>query len=301
MRRSTLRKLAVGLFFIGPWIIGFLGFTLYPMIMSAYYSLTNYNLVNEPQYIGWKNYIRLLQMDPQFKTAISNTMYMVIVGLPIWLFVALVMAVLLNEKGKLTTFFRTLFYLPSVVPTVAASVLWMWVLNPQYGIVNTLLKSMGFSGPGWFTDPTWSKPGLILMGAWATGGTMIIFLAGLQNVPEALYESAELDGAGWWRKLRHITLPILTPTIFFNLIMGMISTFQYFTQAFVISRGAGSNVPPGGPLGSTLFYAIYLYQNAFSYLRMGYAAAMAWLLFIVILVFTLLLFRSSGRWVHYDS
>ena len=207
MRRS-LRKLAMGLFFVGPWVIGFLGFTLYPMVMSAYYSLTNYNLVNPPKYIGWNNYIRLLQQDPHFLTAIGNTMYMVLFGLPIWLFVALVMAVLLNEKGKLTTFFRTLFYLPSVVPTVAASVLWMWVLNPQYGIVNTLLKSLGFSGPGWFTDPKWSKPGLILMGAWATGGTMIIFLAGLQNVPEALYESAELDGAGWWRKLVHITLPI---------------------------------------------------------------------------------------------
>lgn len=299
--KAKWNNLRNGLMFISPWIIGFSVFTVYPMAMSIYYSFTRYNLVSEPRYIGLMNYQRLLTMDPQFRIAIGNTIYMVLIGLPIWLVVALALAILLNEQARFTTAFRTLFYLPSVVPIVAASVLWMWVLNPQYGIVNAIIRSFGFSGVGWFTDPTWSKPGLILMQAWATGGTMIIFLAGLQSVPETLYEAAELDGAGWWKKLRHVTLPILSPTIFFNLCIGMISTFQYFTQAFIISRGAGSNVPPGGPLGSTLFYAIYLYQNAFAYLRMGYASAMAWMLFVVIMVVTLVLFRTSGRWVHYES
>lgn len=295
------RHLLQGLAFISPWIVGFLCFTAYPIAMSFYYSLTNYNVVGRPRFIGLTNYQRLLTADPQFAIAIKNTLYMVFIGLPIWLIIALALAILLNEKGWGTAFFRTLFYLPSVVPVVAASVLWMWVLNPNHGLVNVLLSAVGLDTPGWFTDPNWSKPGLILMGAWAVGGTMVIFLAGLQDVPEELHEAAQLDGAGWWRRLFSVTLPILSPTIFFNLVIGMIGTFQYFTQAYVISRGIGSNAAPGGPLNSTLFYAVYLYQNAFAYLRMGYASAMAWILFLIILIVTFLLFRSSSRWVYYES
>jgi multiple sugar transport system permease protein len=200
-------------------------------------------------------------------------------------------ALLLNMKVVGVPVYRTVYYLPSIVPVVATSVLWMWLLNPQYGLVNAFLARLGLPEPGWISDPMWSKPALIGMSLWGIGGSIVIYLAGLQDVPAELYEAAEIDGARPWQRVRYITLPMLSPVIFFNLVMGLIGSFQYFTQAYVMTLG--------GPVDSTLFYALYLFRRAFTYLDMGYASAMAWLLFVLIMAVTALTFKSAGRWVHY--
>ncbi len=296
MTRREKTDLASGLLFALPWLIGFLGFTLYPLVMSVYYSFTSYNVVQPPVWTGLDNYRELFFQDPLFWKALYNTLYFTAFSVPLSLAAALFLALLLNQKVPGLALFRTVFFLPSIVPIVASSVLWIWVLNPQSGLVNSLLMQwFGVEGPGWLASPAWSKPSLVVMSLWGVGGAMVIFLAGLADVPQTLYEVAELDGAGVWTRFRHVTLPMLTPTILFNLVMGLIASFQYFTQVYVMTGGKGT------PLDTTMFYALYMYRSSFYYLRMGYASAMAWMLFVVILAATVGVLVSSKRWVFYHG
>lgn len=284
----------MGLLFALPWIVGFLGFTLYPVIVSLYYSLNVYTTFGQPmRWVGLANYSELLTADKLFWLSLYNTLYMVVLGIPFHLLLTFLLALLLNMNLRGISVYRTIFYLPTIVPVVATSILWMWVFNPEYGLINAILDELGIHGPGWLTDPDLAKPSLILMGTWTIGSTLVIFLAGLQEVPRQLYDAAMIDGAGSWQQVRHVTLPMLSPVIFFNLVMGVIGGFQVFTQAFIMTKG--------GPLDATLFYALYLYQNAFEYFKMPYASAMAWILFVVVIVATLVVFRSSARLVYYEG
>ena len=292
-RGGESSQLALGLAFASPWIFGFLVFTAYPIVASLYYSFTYFDTLSPPVWVGAQNYTRLLTEDPLFWQSLRNTLFMVVFGLPASLVAGLALALLLNQKLRGMAIYRTIFYIPSIVPTVASSVLWMWLLNPQIGLINKMLAAAGVQGPGWLTDPAWSKPALILMGIWGVGSAMIIYLAGLQDVSQELYEAAEIDGAGSAAKLFHVTLPMLSPVIFFNLVMGIIGTFQYFTQVFVMTHG--------GPEDSTLFYALHLFNKAFVDLQFGYASAMAWILFAITIAATALVFRSSARWVYYPG
>lgn len=291
MTRRQRRDLWLGLAFVSPWLVGFLVFTVYPVIASLYFSFTDYNVVSAPRWIGLRNYTDLFA-DPLFGKTLYNTLYLAIIGIPFSLVLSLMIAMLLNKKVKLQGFFRTLYFLPSVVPAVAAALLWRWFLNPDYGPVNEFLWQLGINGPGWLADPTWSKPALILASLWGVGGSMVIYLAGLQNVPTPLYEAADLDGANRWQRFRYVTLPMLSPVILFNLIMGIITSFQAFTNIYIMTGG--------GPSNSTLVYALYLYQNAFQFFRMGYASAMAWVLLLITALALVGIFRTSG-WVHYEG
>lgn len=291
----VLRDLRNGLLFIAPWLVGLLVFTLYPIGASFYYSLTQYDVVSAPRFVGLQNYADILTGDTAFWRAVGNTIWYGGVSIPLGLAVAVGVALLLNLKVRGLPFFRTVFFLPSIVPDVAASLLWAWILNPQFGLANAILRALRLPTLGWLSDPLWAKPSLVLIGLWGFGGSMVIFLAALQDIPEQLYEAAELDGANTWRKTWHVTLPMLTPTIFFNLVLGVIGAFQYFTTAFVLARGGE------GPAGSLLFYALLIYRNAFSYFKMGYASALAWLLFAFVFLLTFIIFKTSGRWVYYEG
>lgn len=291
----VVRNTIHGLLFISPWLFGLCVFTLYPILASFYYSFTQYDIVSTPQFIGVANYQTLLTSDPLFYKAVTNTLFYAVIAIPLNLVVAISVALLLNAQVRGLAFFRTMFFLPSIVPDIASAMLWSWILNPQFGLANALLKALHLPTLGWLTDPTWSKPSLIMIGLWGFGGSMVIFLAALQDVPQHLYESAEIDGANSWQKTWNVTLPMLTPTIFFNLVLGVIGACQYFTTAFVLSGGTG------GPASSTFMYSMMLYRNAFAYFKMGYASAMAWLLFAFVLALTLLLFKTSGRWVYYEG
>ncbi len=295
LKPQARRDLIHGLVFISPWLIGLIVFAAYPLISSLYYSLTNYDILSPPQFVGLRNYIDLFTADPLFYKAVGNTFYYALISIPLNLLIAILIAMLLNTKVRGLSIYRTLFFLPSIVPEIASAMLWAWILNPQFGLANALLKAFGLNSIGWLTDPNWSKPSLILVGLWGFGGSVVIFLAALQDMPRQMYEAAEIDGANTWSKTIFITLPMLTPTIFFNLINGIIGAFQYFTAAYVLTGGQG------GPAGSTTFYSLLLYRNAFSYFKMGYASSMAWLLFAAVFVLTLLLFKSSGRWVYYEG
>ena len=292
------RRIRAGLLFISPWLLGFLVLTVYPVIASAYYSFTEFRVLSPPKWVGLRNYAELFTDRDYFLPSLANTVFMFI-ELPIALALSVGIALLLNQKIRGMAFFRTLFYLPSVVPTVATAILWLWLLNPEYGLVNRGLGTMGIPGPGWLQDPVWSKPGFIVMNLWMVGGNIIIYLAALQGVPEHLYEAAELDGASAWSRTWHVTLPAISPVIFFNLVLGVINTFQYFTQPFMMTGSPGTQ--PGGPANSTLLYPIFLFQNAFAFFRMGYASAMAWILFLITVLATLLVFKSTARWVYYEG
>jgi multiple sugar transport system permease protein len=293
------RKFVTGILFISPWIIGFLFFTLYPMVASLYYSFTEFHIRKAPEWIGLANYFELFN-DKLFWTSLANTLYLVAIGVPLTLLLSFVCAILLNLKVRGQSIYRVIFFLPSIVPTVASALLWIWILNPSSGIVNAFLGQVGIIGPNWFRDPNWAKPALIIMGLWGMGGTIVIYLSGLQDVPVTLLEAAEIDGASWLQRLRHITIPMVSPITLFNLIIGVIGTFQYFAQAYVFGTAVNTaNSALGAPLNSTLFYSVYLYQNGFIYLRLGYASAMAWILFIIIMICTLLLLRTSDRWTYY--
>jgi multiple sugar transport system permease protein len=278
---------------ISPWLIGFFIWTAGPMIYSLYLSFTSWDLFTSPVWVGLNNYKDMLTDNPDFWQSLKVTAIYTLFSVPLSLAGALALALLLNSKVRGIAFFRTIFYLPSVLPAIAVAVLWIWVFNPSYGILNILLKLVGINGPKWLGDPNWALPALILMSLWTLGGSMIIFLAGLQGISQTLYEAAELDGATKRQQLFHITIPQLTPTIFFNLIMSIIGSFQVFTQAYAMTNG--------GPRNATLFYMYYLFDTAFIKFRMGYASALAWVLFIIILVFTLLVIRSSTVWVYYES
>lgn len=293
MSAVARRNLRNGLLFISPYLIGFLIFTAYPLGASFYYSLTNYNILKTPQFIGAQNYLQLVLKDPLFWVSLKNTGYFVLFSVPLTTVFALSLAVLLNTKIPGQSIFRTVYYLPSIVPTVATSIIWILLLNPQFGIVNTIIRFFGLQAPGWIADPAWSKPALIMMSLWGTGGTIVIYLASLQDVPTHLVEAAILDGANPFQRFLNVTIPMISPVILFNVIMGLIGSFQVFTTAYVMTAG--------GPNNSTLFYALYLYRNAFTYIKMGYASALAWLLLVITLLFTLLVMRSSARYVYYGG
>jgi multiple sugar transport system permease protein len=290
------KEALVGYLFISPWIIGFLVFTLGPLVASLYLSFTEYNLLKPPEFIGLANYRQLLS-DSDFWQSLHVTMYYAIVSVPLDLLVALLLAVLLNQNVRWMRLYRTLFYLPAVLPPVAVSVLWNWILNPEYGILNRFLGLLGLPQPQWLVTPQWTVPAFIVMSVWGVGTAMVILLAGLQDVPQSLYEAAVIDGASTWQKFRYITLPMLSPVLFFNLVMGVIGAFSYFTQAYVMGSGYGQGA---GVNNAGLFYVLNIYLQVAS-LHMGYASALAWVLFFIILLLTLLIFKSSALWVYYGG
>lgn len=294
--RGWLRTELTGFLFSSPAIIGLAAVMAYPVAASLYYSFCNYSVLKPPTWVGTANYERLLT-DELFWTSLWNTLYFAAFSVPLGIIVAFLLALLLNVKVRGMTVYRTIFYIPSIVPMVASSVLWIWLFNPQYGAVNALLRHVpGISDPpGWLSDPAWAKPTIILWSIWGVGNTVVIFLAGLQGVPQALYEAAEVDGASPWQRTLSITVPYMTPYLFFALVMGLIGSFQFFTPAMVMTNGTG------GPADSTMFYALNLFHRAFSDFKMGYACAMAWVLFILVVIATLVVVKSSARYVYYES
>jgi len=293
MKSNIARSLSPeikGLLFISPWIVGLLWFYLYPFLASLYYSFHNATAFGPGAFIGWRNY-ELMMRDPLFWKSLVNTIYFTAGSLCVGTITALSFALLLPKNVRGTTVYRTIFYLPTVVPFTAISVIWIWILHPRYGLLNHLLESIGVRGPGWLSDPSWAMPALILVSAWSVGNMMVIYLAAMQEIPTEMYEAAKLDGASPWQRLIWITLPMLTPVILFNSIIGLINGFQYFVQPYVMTNG--------GPADTTLVYSLYLYRNAFQFFRMGYASAMGWVLFLLILVLTAVVLRSARRWVHY--
>ena len=293
-RRSDL---APALIFIGPWIIGFLWFQLYPVIAAVYYGFTAYNMMRPPTFIGLANYRQLFTGDDLFRLALLHSLVYALFSVPLDLVVAFVFAVLLNMKIPGRPIFRAAFYFPAVVPTVATAILWVMLLNTQGGLINDALQVFHLPAIPWLTSPNWTMPALILLSVWTIGPTVVIFLAGLQDVPQELYEAARMDGAGALRVVWHVTVPLISPVILFNLVIGVIGAVQIFSQPFVIFSGSGT---PGGPLNSVLMYSVQLYNVAFQQFNMGYAAAMAWVLFLILAVFSLVAMRVSERVVHYE-
>ncbi len=291
-RRTTL----TGLAFCSPAILGLVLLTAYPVIASLYYSFCSYSVLKAPTWIGAANYQRLAS-DDLFFTSLGNTVYFAVFAVPLGIVVSFLLALLLNVGTKGLTVYRTIFYIPSIVPMVASSVLWIWLFNPQSGAVNALIKMIPgvHDAPGWLSDPAWAKPTIVLWSLWGVGNSVLIFLAGLQGVPKDLYEAAEVDGAGSWWKVRAITVPYMSPYLLFTLVMGMIGAFQFFTPAMVMTNGTG------GPADSTMFYALNLFHRAFSDFKMGYACAMAWVLFVLVVIATLIVFRTSARFVYYET
>ncbi|MFD0696452.1 carbohydrate ABC transporter permease [Paenibacillus sp. GCM10027628] len=298
MKNNTVK----GLLFASPWLLGFICLTLYPILLSFYYGFTEFNAFQPPKFVGMKNYNELFH-DDLFWKSLRNTFYITVIGTPINLVFALFIAMLLNMKVKGMALYRTVFYIPTIVPLAASTLLWIWILNGQYGLLNTLLTKLGLYAPSWLGDPIYTKPSLLIMGVWAVGNVIVIFLASLQDVPASLYESAEIDGASLTGKFTHITLPTISPIILFQLIMQVINGFQYFTQAYFIIESSGNlnNSSIGGPENSLLVYAVYLYHSAFYYLKMGKASAMAWLMFVLIGLVTWIIFKSSKKWVTYGG
>jgi multiple sugar transport system permease protein len=291
-RRRELRRVATGLLFISPWLVGVLAFYVYPFFASLYYSFRSTTVLRPGRFVGLDNYRQLAQ-DPLFWTSLGNTLYYLAASIIVGTIGALGLAMLLNQRIRGMTFYRIVFYLPTIVPLVAVSVIWIWILHPEYGIVNYALDELGLPRVGWFSDPNWAMPGLVIVSLWGLGNAMLIYLAGLQDIPTELLEAASLDGASPWRRVRDVTIPLLTPVILFNVVIALIGGFQYFVEPYVITQG--------GPADATLTYSLYLYQTAFEYFKMGYASAMAWILFLLIMVVTLLLLRSSRRWVFYGG
>jgi len=282
-----------GYIFLTPWLLGLIIFWIGPILASAYFSLMEYDVLSPPQYIGIDNYVRAFTGDKLFWPSLWRTLYYSLVSVPIGVFGSLLLAIVLNQKIKGTNVFRTLFFLPHLTPAVALAVLWIWLFHPSVGPINLMLGWIGVDGPGWLTAKQWALPALIIISLWAGlgGNTMLIFLAGLQGVPQELMEAAEIDGAGPFSKFRNVTLPMISPTLLFNIILGIIGALKVFTLAFVATQG--------GPSYSTWFYALHIYQQAFAYFRMGYGAALAWVFVLVLLIFTYLQLNLSRRWVYY--
>ncbi len=278
---------------ISPWLIGLILFTGGPIIASLLMSFTNWTGLTTLEWTGLTNYKKLFFNDRLFWIALKNTFYYSFGSVTLGVIGGLILAILMNQKVPGIEIFRTIFYLPSITSGVAVAIMWIWIFNPQVGLINYLLSLVGIKGPGWLTSQQWAMPALIIMSLWGVGGNMIILLAGLQGIPEVLYEAARIDGANRWHEFRHVTLPMLSPVLFFVIVISMIGSFQIFTNVYVMTRG--------GPGTATLVYVYYLYQNAFEYLKMGYAAALAWILFLVILLLTWLQFKASTRWVYYES
>jgi multiple sugar transport system permease protein len=296
MTRGEIRNLLKGLAFLSPWLIGFAVFMFLPIVLSMYYSLCDYNLLQSPAYIGAGNYLALMH-DGIFWKSLRVTLLYAAISLPAGLVVSLGVAVLLNVSVRGQAIFRTLIFVPSLVPTIAAAILWKWMFNQRLGLINRalepLLKLLHTSGPPWLDQSAWVIPSLALMSIWSVGNTVIIYLAGLQDVPRELYEAAELDGAGRMQQLWHVTIPMISPVIFFNLVMAIIGILQVFDTPFMMTRG--------GPNRASYFYTYYLYDNAFTYLKMGYGSAMAWIQLLLVLALTGIAFWSSKKWVHYQG
>lgn len=291
-KRSLLWREAVdGWLFITPWLLGFLFFTAGPMIGSAVISFLDWEILTPPTWVGLTNF-RQMATDPLFRLSLYNTAYYTFIGVPIYLVAALLMALVLNLHLRGITFYRTIFFLPSLTPAVANALLWVWIFSPDFGLANYFLQAVGLPPQKWLFDVNLAKPSLILMGLWGIGSQMIIFLAGLQGISQTLYEAASIDGANEWRRFWSITLPMLSPTLFFNLVIGIIGSFQVFTTAYIATQG--------GPQNATLFYVLYLWRNGFDYFKMGYASALAWVLLLIVLALTMLQFGLARRLVYYE-
>ena len=292
-RLSIARREALTFYLcISPWLAGVLIFVLGPMLASFGLSFTRWDLLSSPEFVGLRNYERMLG-DPLFWQALKVTAIYTLLYIPTELVGGLSLALLMNQRVPGIAIFRTIFYLPSVLSGVAFVVVWMWIFHPEAGLLNVALAQIGISGPRWLTNPQTALIALWMMSLWGLGRAAVIYLAGLKSVPKELHEAAIIDGASAWQSFRYVTIPLLTPTIFFNLILSLIGTFQTFTSAFVATNG--------GPLDSTLFFVLYLYRQAFERFCMGYAAALAWVLFLIILALTLLVVRSADRWVYYEG
>ena len=281
--KASNKEALIAMVFIFPWIIGFIVFTVTPIVSSLYYSLCEYNVLNDPIFIGIKNYEHLFS-DKVFKISLFNTLYMIIIGVPITTVTAIALSILLNSKeirGART--FSVIFFLPTLIPVVISCLLWIWMLQPDSGVINMVLGYLGIDGPGWITSPDWAKPAFVLMMIWTCGNAIVIYLAGLQDIPMTLYESADIDGANFFQKVFHITIPMLRPVVLFNVVTLVINVFQWFAEPYIITEG--------GPNNATMFYSLYLYQNAFQFFKMGYASAMAWVLLIIALGLILFLFK----------
>jgi multiple sugar transport system permease protein len=299
-RRSAWRRQLLALAFMSPWIIGFCAFFVYPVVSSLYFSFTKYDILTDPIWVGLDNYRFMFTSDGRFWTAVYNTAWIVAVIVPLQVAFGIATATVLIRVKQGVGFYRTVFFLPTMVPLVAAALGFVYLLNPG-GPVNAVLGFLHLPEPLWFHDPAWTKPGLALMGLWMVGQTMIIFLAAQLDVPRQLYEAADLEGAGPFQRFRHVTLPMISPVIFFSVIIGVINGFRYFTEAYVVSKAGDWDNPVGSPQDSLLFYTSHLYNQGFEGFHMGYAAALSWVMFVVIMVCTLLLIRSSRRWVHYQG
>jgi multiple sugar transport system permease protein len=295
--KGSKRRYWIGYLFILPWLISVIWFDLIPFIANLYLGSTDYKVgpVEQAKWIGLENYIRMFTQDEQFAKSLGNTIFYMSFSVPLILMLALGIALLLNTNIRLRALFRTVYYIPSIIPTVAASVIFLWLFNARSGAVNQILFSVGIEPIRWLTSPDHIRTTLILISLWGFGAQMIIFLAALQGIPEHLYEAVAIDGGGLWARLRHVTLPLITPTLFFNLLVGIIASFQVFATAYIILG------PDGGPLESGLFYMMHTYNNAFRYFQMGYASAMSFVLFLIILVFTLVMVWTSNRWVYYGD
>jgi multiple sugar transport system permease protein len=291
-RTAKSRRAVTGYLFILPFILGFLLWFLVPALTAVWLTFFDWNMIRDPVYIGLENFGEVFR-DRLFIQSLKATAYYTLGSVPVSLVLGFLIALLLNTKVRGMSVFRTIFYLPSIVPAVANAVLWNFVFNTEFGLVNALLRALGLPKIMWFQDPKWAMPALIIMSLWGLGYSVVIYLAGLQGIPEVLYEAAEIDGAGRWAKLRHVTIPLVSPVIFFNLIMGVIGSFQVFTAGFLITGG--------GPQHATLFYVLYTYRTGIQYFDMGYAAVLAWILFFIILGLTLLVFRYVGRLVYYED
>ena len=291
-RTMAQKQTVTGYIFISPFILGFLLWFLAPALTAIWLIFTDWNLITSPQYVGLKNIQRLFSDELLLQSLKVTTIY-TLVSVPLSLVLSLALALLLNSQIRGISIFRTVYYLPSIMPAVANAVLWAWILNTEFGLLNVLIRAVGLPKIRWLQEPEWALPALILISLWGLGGSMIIYLAGLQGIPQVFYEAAEIDGAGYWAKLRHVTIPLLSPVIFFNLIIGIIGSFQVFTAAFLITDG--------GPQNATLFFVLYQYRTAFEFLDMGYAAALSWLLFLIILILTLFIFKSIGSTIHYED
>lgn len=289
----TRRRAFYGYLCLLPWILGFLGFTLYPVIASAYFSLTEYPILQGPSWVGLENYRTLLFEDDLFWKSLRITTVYTIVAVPLGVLVGYGIALLLNQNIRVMSAWRTVYYLPSIVPAIASAYLWAWMFNPDFGIINGFLINLGIHGPKWFSSEDWVLPAFVIMSLWGAGGGLVLYLASLQGVPTTLYEAAKVDGANGWNRLIHITVPMTSPVILFTFLTGIIGTFQIFTAGYIITAG--------GPDNASLFYVLYLFRNGWQYYKMGYASALAWVLLIIMLVLTLLTLWASSRLVYYEA
>jgi multiple sugar transport system permease protein len=291
--RSRLgrRQAGAAYLFLLPWLLGVLAFTAYPIIASAYYSLTDYPILNKPKWVGFKNYTDLIH-DSLFWTSLRITTIFTVIVVPLGVIIGYLVALLLNQRVRGLSVWRTIYFLPSIVPAIATSYLWAWIFNPDFGILNGILNDMGLSGPKWFGSETWVLPAFIIMQLWGAGSGLILYLAALQQVPTALYDASRIDGANAWHRLYHVTLPMTSPILLFTTLTGMIGTFQIFTAGYVITSG--------GPANQSLFYVLYLYRQGWQYFSMGYASALGWVLLLIMTAFTVLILWLSRRLVHYS-